>query len=67
VGTDATPLDRYPKNLVSIQLVSPASGDEEVSGHERAFRWVSIQLVSPASGDGSEWTRTGFSMGFPFN
>jgi len=37
---------------VSIQLVSPASGD--LDGRKTPPRcgiWVSIQLVSPASGD----------------
>jgi len=36
---------------VSIQLVSPASGDAIFSVGEDRFLKVSIQLVSPASGD----------------
>ena len=41
------------RETVSIQLVSPASGDNEEFAYQ-AKRWdknVSIQLVSPASGD----------------
>jgi len=38
--------------LVSIQLVSPASGDKKnPTSSLRRKPWVSIQLVSPASGD----------------
>jgi len=39
--------------VVSIQLVSPASGDDELEAaeNERSAEEVSIQLVSPASGD----------------
>jgi len=37
--------------LVSIQLVSPASGDLAGPGGVRVNQAVSIQLVSPASGD----------------
>jgi len=37
---------------VSIQLVSPASGDDVAEGIDLSqFSAVSIQLVSPASGD----------------
>jgi len=55
---------------VSIQLVSPASGDSESKeeiGWAEADR-VSIQLVSPASGD---WARkagkAAMEVWFPFN
>ncbi len=46
------------KGLVSIQLMSPASGDK-IQGDEndlnglKALLEVSIQLMSPASGDRS--------------
>ena len=46
---------------VSIQLVSPASGDDKFGGlvdSEVATIFVSIQLVSPASGDTSKPTCT---------
>ena len=38
---------------VSIQLVSPASGDldQDVTAGQEGDHQVSIQLVSPASGD----------------
>jgi len=36
---------------VSIQLVSPASGDPDQGKSEASGARVSIQLVSPASGD----------------
>ena len=37
---------------VSIQLMSPASGDKKEEGMELLVFWeVSIQLMSPASGD----------------
>ena len=36
---------------VSIQLVSPASGDTSLLHWPDRSIWVSIQLVSPASGD----------------
>jgi len=38
---------------VSIQLVSPASGDYRAHRKTLDQRAVSIQLVSPASGDNS--------------
>ena len=37
---------------VSIQLVSPASGDPRFGSDFVEYDSVSIQLVSPASGDG---------------
>jgi len=40
-----------PFGFVSIQLVSPASGDERKKNRTSSLRRVSIQLVSPASGD----------------
>jgi hypothetical protein len=36
---------------VSIQLMSPASGDLEMTFNEKELLIVSIQLMSPASGD----------------
>ncbi len=38
---------------VSIQLMSPASGDDKTNEHLRNYKnhQVSIQLMSPASGD----------------
>jgi len=55
--------------LVSIQLVSPASGDGAKT--LRPLRWtkpVSIQLVSPASGD-AETAKLKVELKelFPFN
>ena len=45
-----------PKYKVSIQLVSPASGDPRWYGDSRGDSYpVSIQLVSPASGDSSKF------------
>ena len=38
-------------DIVSIQLMSPASGDLEESGMKHLSIGVSIQLMSPASGD----------------
>ena len=55
-------------NLVSIQLVSPASGDKmSLSEAEDRYK-VSIQLVSPASGD-TAWELISFLdyWVFPFN
>jgi len=39
------------KNIISIQLVSPASGDLLSLSPGLALAQISIQLVSPASGD----------------
>ena len=39
------------RKKVSIQLVSPASGDSILDSDFREGEDVSIQLVSPASGD----------------
>ena len=41
--------------VVSIQLVSPASGDDLHWGKIILHDDVSIQLVSPASGDINKW------------
>jgi|688.fasta_scaffold276326_2 hypothetical protein len=44
-------------DLVSIQLMSPASGDGTIKralGFDWAVDGVSIQLMSPASGDVQE-------------
>ncbi len=37
--------------LVSIQLISPASGNEAAPAHATLPAAVSIQLISPASGN----------------
>ncbi len=37
--------------FVSIQLMSPASGDEQAKITVESGKIVSIQLMSPASGD----------------
>jgi len=42
------------ERIVSIQLVSPASGDEEFVEDLHRRKMVSIQLVSPASGDSGQ-------------
>jgi hypothetical protein len=39
---------------VSIQLMSPASGDSSLSKTQKRDLIVSIQLMSPASGDWEE-------------
>jgi len=46
---------------VSIQLVSPASGDKADKSCSRRVHEVSIQLVSPASGDGRMVNRSASS------
>jgi len=54
--------------VVSIQLVSPASGDRESGMGYSEKATVSIQLVSPASGD--DWLRRiakSVDKKFPFN
>jgi len=55
-GHDLPTRYRYPLYQVSIQLVSPASGDlaRKASMDLAALPEVSIQLVSPASGDGGQ-------------
>ena len=53
---------------VSIQLVSPASGDERaMDDSNRWYGFVSIQLVSPASGDGKIADASVNKIPFPFN
>ena len=38
--------------MVSIQLISPASGEEhKIMANFNLVRFVSIQLISPASGE----------------
>ena len=56
------------KSLVSIQLMSPASGDD-TNGCEYPLRsvYVSIQLMSPASGDSPSGKTIECSGKFPFN
>ena len=46
-------LNDVPDQIVSIQLMSPASGDNEGVSYLRLIEMikVSIQLMSPASGD----------------
>ena len=39
---------------VSIQLISPASGEANRGTRRRTQRLVSIQLISPASGEGAD-------------
>jgi len=55
---------------VSIQLVSPASGDFKLNYYLESSAGVSIQLVSPASGDLRISSTTSHVRGrawFPFN
>ena len=55
---------------VSIQLVSPASGEISKDAIPLAPEYiVSIQLVSPASGEMLTliWKATTIAVGFPFN
>jgi len=47
---------------VSIQLVSPASGDDRFSRNCQIYQRVSIQLVSPASGDPMPSQREGLPL-----
>ena len=72
MGTKNTQYYRNVHIIVSIQLVSPASGDQTIEAAVRLItQLVSIQLVSPASGDSSGdcWTicaTSGFhSISFP--
>jgi len=51
VGTRLQFQEQLTPEHVSIQLVSPASGDGKVREIKSARTVVSIQLVSPASGD----------------
>ena len=44
-------LPPFHRTAVSIQLVSPASGDKDRAMNYEMLTGVSIQLVSPASGD----------------
>jgi len=53
--------------FVSIQLVSPASGDRLGATNPRSLPAVSIQLVSPASGDAVEDGCPFSASSFPFN
>ena len=52
---------------VSIQLVSPASGDFTNSNSHVALWLVSIQLVSPASGDSLTRPNSSFSVAASFH
>ncbi len=51
MGTLTTPSGTYPGGGVSIQLMSPASGDYSSLRKITKILQVSIQLMSPASGD----------------
>ena len=42
------------KEHVSIQLMSPASGDLDAMSDASCQKMVSIQLMSPASGDSQQ-------------
>jgi len=56
------------KGRVSIQLVSPASGDRRLGRRVGVPKRVSIQLVSPASGDLKYLPCLGtLNPSFPFN
>ena len=54
---------------VSIQLMSPASGDAKMTAQEIYDSYVSIQLMSPASGDVKEESKEVKEevKEFPFN
>ena len=56
-------------NGVSIQLMSPASGDLQLAKEAAMACNVSIQLMSPASGDLQEvnFYFSKFPIPFPFN
>jgi hypothetical protein len=52
VGTSKRSKSDVTSKIVSIQLISPASGDSFCeSGYYSQAGLVSIQLISPASGD----------------
>ena len=53
--------------FVSIQLISPASGDDFNSAELAIAILVSIQLISPASGDHRVSHLPAFVLSFPFN
>jgi len=53
-------------DIISIQLVSPASGDRGTSRTGCPVVHISIQLVSPASGDHG-WSNSGVRAGIYFH
>ncbi len=58
----------YKVKIVSIQLISPASGDDKASFECAVCFAVSIQLISPASGDKLyHYIYVYFINQFPFN
>ena len=60
--------DRAGHEVVSIQLMSPASGDSPTSEKVKAtLLTVSIQLMSPASGDFISKYYKPEEVMFPFN
>ena len=65
VGTSLTCL--LESTQVSIQLVSPASGDCFIHSFGYDASGVSIQLVSPTSGDSDDATHEVRYDAFPFN
>ena len=67
MGTSKSFSSRFCIVCVSIQLVSPASGDKVVETTVVLNEEVSIQLVSPASGDDAQNKGQTSSYLFPFN
>jgi len=67
VGTSPAVKVKLEDSEVSIQLVSPASGDTKSSMSNPAPPQVSIQLVSPASGDLRVICKVPSHHVFPFN
>ena len=67
MGTFIT-LEMIAASEVSIQLMSPASGDTSITTLGQRLSMVSIQLMSPASGDSnlSDEALQHF-LTFPFN
>jgi hypothetical protein len=70
VGTYLTPsggCHAFLLSHVSIQLMSPASGDRNPQAERELYQRVSIQLMSPASGDLSKDAGIAHGATFPFN
>ncbi len=73
-GNKGTDLISCSTIIVSIQLMSPASGNKsgaytESGAHTLSLK-VSIQLMSPASGNhikSGAYTKSGAHIKFPFN
>ncbi len=68
-GREHPELTDVPIQVVSIQLMSPASGDAlSLFLNPKEVRNVSIQLMSPASGDSINVDPIiGLNISFPFN